>query len=307
MAVRNGVRIANELRKDTLPPEWIKRIEDRVLALYNTRNSLMAGNINIVFFHVNIPPDAGKVTAPDIINLDHNSIDYETLIEFNIKSALRTNPRSRVFLLTDQYFLRDLSEHPRLSIIRLPLNSKEPMFERVATMLAFVRSNLFDCPSVFLDSDAFTLSSLSHLFANDFDIALTHRNIYGQMPLNEGVIFANNIDRKRVVMFFESYLASYLSLEKSTELAEIYSNLRRWRGGQLSLNAAGSGGQVYSTGLGSSTPSAPRIAILPCSQYNLSEISEDEVDAHLRTRALILHLKGLRKSWIKKLEAVLFD
>jgi hypothetical protein len=219
---------------------------------------------------------------------------------------LKVNPRSRVILLTDQAFLTGLLEHRRLSIIRMPINTKEPMFERVATMYAYVKSTLFDQPSVFLDSDAFLLRSVNNLFANNFDIALTHRNIYGQMPINEGVIFANNIKKSQVVRFFESYLASYLSLEQSTELATIYSNLRRWRGGQLSLNSASAGGQVYSTGLQSSGSSAIKIAFLPCAQYNLSEINEHEIDHRLKMRTLILHLKGTaRKPWIEKLQSIM--
>jgi hypothetical protein len=167
-------------------------------------------------------------------------------------------------------------------------------------MAAYVRSALFDQPTVFLDSDAFLLRPIHTLFSNYFDIGLTHRSIGGQMPVNEGVIYANNRRLAAVSAVFDSYLSSYLSLEKNKALSGIYSNLRRWRGGQLSINSLGQGGQRYHTGI--TERSGAKILILPCSVYNLSQISEDEVRGSLSTRCAILHLKGLRKSWLETLK-----
>ena len=177
------------------------------------------------------------------------------------------------------------------------------MFERVTTMAAYSSSSLFDQPTVFLDSDAFLLRPVHNIFANRFDVGLTHRNIFGQMPINEGVIFANTTRRASVQAVFDAYVASYLSIETNSEIAKIYSNLRRWRGGQLSVNSIGQGGQVYASGLSAATEH--RIAYLPCSAYNLSEISEQEVTSDLCRRTAILHLKGPRKSWVNRLIAML--
>ena len=47
--------------------------------------------------------------------------------------------------------------------------------------------------------------------------------------------------------FFASYVASYLAAEESSEVAKIYTNIRRWRGGQLAINAAAGGNQFYAT------------------------------------------------------------
>ena len=167
-------------------------------------------------------------------------------------------------------------------------------------MNAYVRSRLFSSPAVFLDIDAFMLRPLNELFNNYFDIGLTHRHIVGQMSVNEGVIFANNQRTEQVIKFFDSYLASYLEAEKSPRVAKIYKNIRRWRGGQLAINAAAGGYQFYSTSL-NHTEYGTKIAYLPCSKYNLSQISEHEVNKELRNRCSILHLKGNRKGWIEKL------
>ena len=119
------------------------------------------------------------------------------------------------------------------------------------------------------------------------------------MAINEGVIFANTKNVARVQSFFESYLASYLAAENSKEIEKIYKNIRRWRGGQLAINAAAGGHQFYSTST-VVTEYGTKIVYLPCSKYNLSQIEENEVNPYLRDRCCVLHLKGNRKGWIKR-------
>lgn len=300
--VREGVRLANEAYRQVLSDNWEQAIEARTTEIGSAHDGLLKGNLNVVLFHVKIPADAGEIKAPDIRNLDHNQIDYEALIRLNIDIALRTNPRARVFLLTDQTFLSDLKDHGRLHVSRLRVNTREPMFERVLTMAAYVRSRLFDEPTVFLDSDAFLIRPIHNIFMNHFDVGLTHRHIVGQMPINEGVIFANNMNRRAVQKVFDSYLASYLAIESDPGISKIYSNLRRWRGGQLSVNSIGRGGQVYASGF--STKSSARMVYLPCAVYNLSQIEEQEVNSNLPLRSAVLHLKGPRKNWINRLKVI---
>jgi len=299
--VQNGIFYANRAYSTSLSPEWTDTIFRKTNQLNDGNVNLEPGNLNVVIFHVNIPNDVSQVTTPDIKNLDHASIDYETLVKLNIEISLKSNPRSRVFLLTDNEFCSHLKPHARLAIHRIRVNSREPMFERVMAMLTYSRSRLFDQPTVFLDSDAFLLRPVHNLFANAFDIGLTHRNILGQMPVNEGVIFSNNINITGVRAFFEAYLSSYLALENCQDLSKIYTNIRRWRGGQLAINSVANGGQVYRSGLTNRHELGARIVVLPCAKYNLSQIDEDEVDSRLANRVAILHLKGPRKSWINRL------
>jgi hypothetical protein len=301
--VREGIRLATKAYTATLPQEWDEKVAQRAADLGKPHSDLDPGNLNIVIFHIKIAEDAGAVKAPDIRGLDHDQVDYETLIRANIDIALKTNPRARIFLITDCSFLSELRFNGRLNVSRIAVNAREPMFERVVTMAAYIRSGLFQQPTVFLDSDAFLLRPVHNLFANRFDVGLTHRNIVGQMPINEGVIFANTVHKAKVKALFDAYLASYLSIEKNSEIARIYTNLRRWRGGQLSLNSVGQGWQVYASRL--LRVADLRVAYLPCSQYNLSEISEQEVTAALCKRTAVLHLKGLRKSWLHALLSML--
>lgn len=301
--ISSGIKTASDCYTTALSSEWKLKVSARQKQLERDNLILEPGDLNIVLFHVKIPPDSSKIKTIDIRDIDHNDIDYESLISFNIKLALQTNPRSRIFLITDRMFLTNQSISPRIAIIRLDMNAREPMFERVLSMFAYTESNCFDRPTVFLDSDAFLLRPIHNIFANNFDIGLTHRNIHGQMPINEGVIFANDRRKQSVRRFFESYMASYLAIEKSPELSSIYKNIRRWRGGQLSINSAARGKTVYQSGV-SQREDETIIALLPCSKYNVSSIKEQEINADLRDRAAILHLKGLRKTWVSKIAQV---
>ena len=296
--VRDGIDAARKCRTVHLSSDWIKLLNYRAEEI-NLVNDFEA-SVNIVIFHVKVPSHATMIDTPDIKGGDQSKIDYEGLLEFNIKTALWAEPNARVILLTDYDFIPAFAEQDRVKIVRLNLNSTEPMFERVVSMASYVRSLSFSAPTIFLDIDAFLIRPLSGVFRNDFDVGLTHRHIVGQMSINEGVIFANTRSRDEVIKFFDSYLASYLAIEKSDEIAKIYQNIRRWRGGQLAINAAAGGYQFYSTSV-EVTEYGTKIAYLPCSKYNLSQIDEREVTRKLRDRCCVLHLKGNRKGWINNL------
>ena len=131
-------------------------------------------SVNIVIFHVKVPPHATKINTPDIKGGDQSKIDYEGLLEFNIKTILWAEPQARVILLTDHDFVSTFEEQDRVKILRLSLNTTEPMFERVMSMASYVRSRCFSAPTVFLDIDAFLIRPISGIFRNDFDVGLTH-------------------------------------------------------------------------------------------------------------------------------------
>ena len=296
--VRDGIDAARKCRTVELDTKWVSCLEKRADKMTIENN--FEASINIVVFHVKVPSHATKINTPDIKGGEQSGIDYEGLLEFNIKTALWAEPNARVILLTDHEFVPALESKDRVDVVRLDVNSTEPMFERVVTMASYVRSVCFSAPTIFLDIDAFLIRPVYGLFRSDFDVGLTHRHIVGQMSINEGVIFANTKNLDSVIKFFDSYLASYLAAEKSEQVAKIYQNIRRWRGGQLAINAAAGGYQFYSTSL-DITEYGTKIAYLPCSKYNLSQIDEREVTKNLRDRCCVLHLKGNRKGWIKHL------
>jgi len=211
-----------------------------------------------------------------------------------IAAALAAQPGARFILATDGQFLTDI-EHPSLTIVRLPLDQASPMYERVIAMCAFVRSRQFSAPTAFLDSDAFLNAPIANLFQGHFDIGATYRPDPGLMPINEGVIFAHSRNKDLVRAFFAGYLGTYDRLCGNAAVTGYYGNIKRWRGGQLSLNAL-TCPQGVPSALDSAKAFGARIRYYPCSTFNFSiEMDRPYSARQLDTRA-VLHLKGPRKA-----------
>jgi hypothetical protein len=220
-------------------------------------------------YHVPVPPDQTKIAYPDV-RMDQGKFDYGALLNYWVRVHVRHGHAS----ICDG----DESTDPLA-----------PMYCRVVEMLKFV-SNYLDQPTVFLDSDAFLNADISHIFDGDWDIGVTYRHNMG-MALNEGVIFANNKRPEAVRSFFQAYLDTYHRILETPEHVAKYGNLKRWRGGQLSLNTL-----ACPQGLPSSLDyleiAGARVAYFPCFRWNFS--CERIDPAELGTKAII-HLKGARK------------
>lgn len=292
---------ARESVRDEIPLDWRERVAKRAEKFASAAHP---SRLNVFLFHQSVSGQAETINTVDIKGLDHSRFDYEQLIRRNIAIALWSNPGSRIILVTDSEFITQGIADTRISIVRLDLADGEPMFERVVAMLAYVESAAFTAPTIFLDSDAFLIRHSAGLFTNDFDVAVTYRDIGGQMPINEGVIMANDRHLDSVRRFFRRYLATYLTLEYHPVVLETYGQVRRWRGGQLSINAISGGWARYSAGILDSDLGS-KIAYLPCSRYNYSPDHESEISPAMLTRALVLHLKGNRKPWLDQMVMVL--
>jgi hypothetical protein len=220
-------------------------------------------------YHVPVPPEHSRIDYPDV-RMDQGAFDYRALLSHWELAASMFN--------ADPYI-----EH------RSP-NPAEPMYQRARAMLAYVTQYLAHAPTVFLDSDAFLNQDISHIFDGDFDIGVTYRHNMG-MHLNEGVIFANNKRPDAVRSFFQAYLGTYHRLIDDPEIQAKYQNIKRWRGGQLSLNTLACP-QGLPNALDYQEIAGARVAYFPCWKWNHPV---DRVDhAEWDTKA-ILHLKGARK------------
>ena len=92
------------------------------------------------------------------------------------------------------------------------------------------------------------MNSISRIWEKlSIKVAVTARFAPNLMPINEGVIFADN-DHQYTKDFFARYIGTYNSILKSETIQMIMNNidLKRWRGGQLSLNAICGGGNMIS-------------------------------------------------------------
>ncbi len=292
---RQFVKPGAELAPDAMPMQYVKIFDAHLCDLNNNQK------INIFTFHTSVPDSASKISLPDVA-IDHGAIDYDVICEEMVRSALAFQPDAHVFFVTDLYTMPTL-EHPRVSVIRLPLEREFPMYERVRAMWAYARSSLYQQPTVFLDSDAFINKDISWVFHKNMDLAVTYRG-GGLMPINEGVFFANAEDIEAISRFFDHYLMIYRSLLSDPVVKKIYGDVRRWRGGQLSLNAI-----ACPLGLPCSMDTAffagSKIDYHPCDDlnfsfdYNLKQLSENELGAKS-----IIHLKGGRKALLDHLVAL---
>ena len=286
------ISIARSERSGEIAPATAARLA-QFQAAFDAAAAPAAAPTAICFaFHASVPQADAAVKYRDVA-IDHSKFDYDRIVRQCIAAALAAQPGARFILATDSQFLTDI-EHPALTVVSLPLDQASPMYERVIAMCAFVRSRQFNAPTAFLDSDAFLNAPIANLFQGHFDIGATYRADPGLMPINEGVIFANNRNKDLVRAFFAGYLGTYDRLCGNAAVTGYYGNIKRWRGGQLSLNAL-TCPQGVPSALDSAKAFGARIRYYPCSTFNFSiEMDRPYSPRQLDTRA-VLHLKGPRK------------
>jgi O-methyltransferase len=261
-----------------------------------------APDLNVFVFHNPVPEDSRQVVYRDV-TMDHGAFDFAAILETFVARAAAASPRTRVLLVTGTDAVLPDIDVPGTVVVRLPLDPRWPMYERVRAMHAYVGSRLFDAPTAFLDSDAFPAGPLLRAFGRPFDIGTTFRRIPGLMPLNEGVLFASARDPAAVRSFFDAYLATYDALAEDPVVVGYYGDVRRWRGGQLSLNAVAAAGDVVDE-FDLRTVAGATVAYLPCDTYNYWVTRDDQLTAANGRGRLILHLKGGSKRLVQSLRAL---
>lgn len=224
-------------------------------------------------YHVPVPKDQAKVEYRDIKTLDHSAYDYTRIVNHAVKIG------KAILVDNDPIELFD-------PVI--------PMFERVRAMCAYVHSFAFNSPTVFLDGDAFVNTDLTEIFRTFTDVAVTYRNDPGLMPINEGVIFAHPTEGTK--RLFRAYLATYEILAKDRKIMSYYGDIKRWRGGQLTLNAL-TCPQGIPYELDQFTRFGCDIKYLPCHVWNYSPTGT-ETRQDLDAKGVV-HLKGDRKRLIE--------
>jgi hypothetical protein len=225
-------------------------------------------------YHVPVPPEHARIDYPDV-RMDQGAFDYERLLNYWSQAAVEW---------ADDWLIE--RGYPGI-------DASSPMYERVVAMNDYVNNSTFlDQPAVFLDSDAFLNADTRHIFDGDWDVGLTYRhNMGASHALNEGVIFANNRRPAAVRSFFRAYLDTYHAALEDADLVAKYGNLKRWRGGQLSLNRLACP-QGLPTALDYREIAGARVTYFPCFRWNYPV---DAVDHRLWDTKAVLHLKGARK------------
>jgi hypothetical protein len=223
-------------------------------------------------YHVPVPPEHARIDYPDV-RMDQGAFAYGALLDHWEQQHRRLGCDTFVYRCG-----------PAVDVIA-------PMYSRVVAMLDWI-GHKGDEPTAFLDSDAFLNADIRHIFDGDWDVGLTYRhNMGASHALNEGVIFANNRRPEAVRSFFRAYLDTYHAVLEDADLVAKYGNLKRWRGGQLSLNRLACP-QGLPTALDYQEIAGARVAYFPCWKWNYPV---DAVDHRLWDTKAVLHLKGARK------------
>lgn len=225
-------------------------------------------------YHVPVPKDEAKIQYRDV-KMDHSAYDYDRIVAHAVRQG-------RAILVNQALY---------------PFDPLKPMYERVRAMTAYVHSQAFNSPTVFLDGDAFVNTDLTGLFETIDDVAVTYRSDPGLMPINEGVIFAKPTEGTKA--FFRAYLATYDRLSTLETVLKYYSgDIKRWRGGQLSLNALACPEGIPSD-MDRSEVFGCKVQYLPCHIWNFSP-DGPQTRQDLDAKA-ILHLKGPRKQLVDQI------
>jgi hypothetical protein len=247
------------------------------------------GALNIFAFHVDVPDSHRVINYVDVTH-DHGTFDYRKLAAHLIWAGASFTAGVHTLFITNETCPAPPSQ-PGLSVIRLPMDDRIPMRERVKAMAAYVQSKAFNQDTVFLDTDAFPNRDLKRIFDRRFDIGVTYRTTPGYMPLNEGVIFCSRANPGAAVRFFLTYNATYESLAQDPVVIGYYGDVGRWRGGQLSLNGiACPPGNLNKVGAFESE--GVKIGLLPCNTFNYWVTRKLAAGAKSWDRKYILHLKG---------------
>jgi hypothetical protein len=259
-------------------------------------------DLHVFVFHVDMGAAAGKVEFRDV-TLDVGWFDYVSILQTFKQCVFRWHPQAMLYLVTSPgSALIELGDE-RTRIVELEIPSDQTMYQRVAAMCAYSRSAAFARDTLFLDSDAFLNARFTEYLEADYDVAVTVRNEAGLMPVNEGVIVARAERRAAVRGFFDRYLATYDALLSDDRIAA-YGDIRKWRGGQLSLNAATRAAHPYSNQRRISVGDA-RLQCLPCDPFNYSYKYGTSIAREQSRNKVVLHMKGGRKIDLQAVRQVL--
>ena len=249
--------------------------------------------LNVFVFHV----DLGRDEKIDYVDARFNPADFDYLeILASFVARLRAHmPGATVYLVTSEGARYRALAAADVKVVELPIDGSQPMYDRATALLGYARSQAFAADTACLDSDALVNRPLAALFDLGFDVGLTYRNAERLMPVNEGAMFLRPQRSGAAASFLQRRLATYDRIAGDDLITGYYGNVKRWRGGQLSLNAL-----VYRA-----LPCSPyrtwhsagaALRFLPGDTFNFAA-AEGEAPSSLERldECYVIHYKGWRK------------
>lgn len=279
----------------------LERLRD-MAERFNTSCPGRDAPINIFLYHVDMG-EASHLSYRDI-SFDASRYDYRIVIDTFLECVQQWLPNAMVYLATKNASpLREFASE-QVRVVELDVDAARPMYERVFAMCAYTQSVAFSANTLFLDSDAFLNADITPYLEADFDIAITTRDTPGLMPINEGVIVARMEHPEAVKSFFLRYLATYETLVNDPPTQTFYGDIRKWRGGQLSLNAITHNLSPFSP-YRTLSVMGTRLRALPCDVFNYSYEYGSSLNLENLDMKFIVHLKGARKDVMEQFRAYL--
>lgn len=289
----------SEQATDTMPADVAARVASLVPRFDAAVEGRPAAPLNIVVFHMKVPEEHRYINYVDVKG-DHGSIDYKSVLSHFFTISRAHHPDCRIVFITGESDETDFVPDDVI-VVRLPLNPAWLMYERVVAVNGFMQSKAFAANTVLLDGDAFPNHPLGRVFQLPFDVAVTFRDDPGFVPLNEGVIFAAARDIPATRAFFWRYLATYEALCRDERVIRFYNDIKRWRGGQLSLNATAAIRGAISEA-DSCFIAGAVVRYLPCSDYNYFFSKKNaSYPYEVLRRKYVLHLKGGLKNVLEQI------
>ena len=289
--VREMITHAAGLRREQLAPALEARVNAHAEAFSAVARP--ARGINVFVYHVDMPQDV--VLNYVDVKLHPGHFDYLDILRRFVERIRRHCPGAMVYLATAGGARHGALAADDVAVAELELDATRPMYERATALLGYLRSAAFARDTVFLDADALVNRPLDDVFELGFDVGLTYRELVRLMPVNEGVIFLCARRPERVRRFFETRLATYDALAVDARITGFYGDIKRWRGGQLSLNALAQDLRPYSPYRLDETAGA-RLRFLPCDTFNFAGGEGEAASASERLdERFVVHFKGMRK------------
>ncbi len=249
--------------------------------------------MNVFVFHVDLAPG----TRLDYVDatLEPGHFDYLDILRRFIDRVRASCDAATVYVVTSEGARYRVLAAPDVAMVELPIDGAQPMYDRATALAAYARSAAFDCDTVFLDSDALVNRPLAEVFRLGFDVGLTYREAERLMPVNEGVLFLAARRPGAVRRFLEERLASYDRIATDPFVTGYYGDVRRWRGGQLSLNALAHPLWPCSPYRRAAVAGAI-VRLLPCDTFNFA-VAEGEAASSVDSldQRYVVHFKGWRK------------
>jgi len=240
--------------------------------------------VDIVLFHAD-PPAAASRQQPS---------GYIALAAMAFEAARMRAPAARRVLLTDKHtpVPPAVGAH---QIIRQDVDHRRLMYERMRVQRKYLESRAADRVSVIADVDVVTNRNPTEIFAEEFDIGLTWRSEFPNMPFNGGVLFAGR--GAKAVAFFDTALKCYDALSSDAAVAAAFeSDLRHWWGDQFVLAILIGYWEFAQRQSEVASIDGVKVRFFPCDAYNFAPTPGTNYSFRQLADRRFLHFKGPRKS-----------